>query len=201
MRLCGKELSARRNGVMLWQHINFGLKSGDLLQITGANGIGKSTLLRVIAGLHKLHHGRLTLELGGAVVMQADCCHYLDTKPAMKEELSVEENLLLWQKFLALDAGLIERALSKLELTELRCYSFADLSAGQKRRASIARLLITPRPVWLLDEPFLCLDHIYKALVQTLMQEHLTHGGIIILASHEVLGLDKCSILNLADHI
>ncbi|MDN5248624.1 heme ABC exporter ATP-binding protein CcmA [Bartonella sp. TP] len=201
MRLIAEKLSATRNGVVLWQNINFCLKQGQLLQILGSNGIGKSSFLRAIIGLHKLHEGQIKLALNNRQAEIADYCHYLNITPAMKGLLTVEENLLLWQNLLHGTTERYDSIIDKLELYSLKHYRFGELSAGQQRRVALARLWLAPRPVWILDEPFLYLDRYYTNLSKQLLHEHLKNGGIIIMASHENEELRDCQYLNLLNYV
>lgn len=201
MRLTAKKLSAARNGIVLWRNINFCLEQSQLLQILGSNGIGKSSLLRAIIGLHRLHSGQIKLKINNRWAEITDYCHYLNIAPAMKNLLTVEENLLLWQHLLHGKDEQYDSTIDKLELHSLKNYRFNELSAGQQRRVALARLLLAPRPLWILDEPFLCLDPYYTELSKRLLNEHLANGGIIIMASHEDKEWRNCQYLNLTNYV
>ena len=159
--------------------------------ITGPNGAGKSTLLRIIAGLLDKAEGRIRLDAAPAGFDGlVSACHYLGHLNAMKPVLSVEENLRFWQSFNGIGNHTIGEALDRVQLGDIGHLPFGYLSTGQKRRASIARLLISHRPVWLLDEPTAGLDKVSEDQFAGVMHAHLSSGGIVIAATHLPLGLD-----------
>lgn len=189
------ELSARRGEDLIFSGISFRLDPGRALVVTGRNGSGKSTLIRVVAGLLASEAGRVTVTAGGAEIPRAaEACHYLGHRNAMKREMTVEENLVFWKRFMgdfAGDAGLVpEEAAARLGLAELLHLPFGYLSAGQQRRMAMAKLLVAWRPIWLLDEPTAALDVQSEDLFAGLMKAHLARGGIIIAATHQDLGLE-----------
>jgi heme exporter protein A len=150
-------------------------------------------LLRLIAGLLELAHGRLELTGGAPEATIAEQAHYLGHRDALKPALSVLENLQFWYAFLGGKDASIASALAALEavaLDGLAGLPAAYLSAGQRRRLAIARLIAAPRPIWLLDEPTAALDTASQARLAELMQSHLSGGGIIVAATHGPLGLD-----------
>lgn len=164
--------------------------------VTGRNGAGKSSLLRMIAGLLRIADGKLTLSGGDAECSIAEQAHYLGHNDALKPALSVEENLSFWIAYL----GGLEKpleALAAVGLESLAHLPAAYLSAGQKRRLSIARLVAIKRPIWLLDEPTSALDSAAQSMLLDLMQTHLAGGGLIVAATHLPLGLDGARELRL----
>lgn len=190
MRLVAEGLAGERGGEPVFSDVGFALSEGDALVVTGANGSGKSTLLRVVAGLLPPAAGSVTLEGGGeewTTVMSA--CHYLGHQNGMKTALTLAENLGFWRGFQGephLETG---EALEMVGLGALGHLPFGYLSTGQKRRVAIARLLVSWRPVWLLDEPTAGLDAASERQFGALMQAHREDGGIVVAATHLPLGL------------
>jgi heme exporter protein A len=190
MRLVAENLGGERGGEHLFSGLDFTVSAGQALLVTGPNGAGKSTLLRIIAGLLPQTDGKLRLEgapaeFDGLVA----AAHYLGHLNAMKPVLSIEENLRFWQSFNGNGPCSITEALERVSLGDIGHLPFGYLSTGQKRRASIARLLLSERPVWLLDEPTAGLDKASELQFAGLMQAHLKGGGIIVAATHLPLGL------------
>jgi heme exporter protein A len=200
IRLSAHELGCVRGGREVFEGVNFAVEAGEALAITGRNGAGKTTLLRLIAGLLEPAHGRLELTGGAAEVTLPEQAHYLGHRDALKPALSVLENLQFWYAFLGAQDASIASALSALEavgLAGLAGLPAAYLSAGQRRRLAIARLVAAPRPVWLLDEPTAALDTASQARLAELMRTHLAGGGLIVAATHGPLGLDGVKELRL----
>jgi heme exporter protein A len=190
MRLSASQLTVERGGRIVFSNLSFGLDAGGSLTVTGPNGAGKSTLLRALAGLLPLAGGTISCTpfSGGTHAEQA---HYIGHADALKGLLTVAENL----KFLGamLDAGHggmpVETALAEFGLSHAANLPATYLSAGQKRRAALARLLVVKRPVWLLDEPTTALDAASQALMAEIMAAHMAQGGMIVAATHAKLGL------------
>lgn len=191
MRLIAENLGGERGGELLFSGLHFAVSSGEALVVTGPNGSGKSTLLRIIAGLLVEAEGMLRLE-GAPATFEGltAAAHYLGHLNAMKPVLSVDENLHFWQSFNGRGQYSIAEALEHVSLGEIGHLPFGYLSTGQKRRVSIARLLVSDRPVWLLDEPTAGLDKASEEQFAALMRAHLSGGGIIIAATHLPLGLE-----------
>ncbi|RWM91568.1 MAG: heme ABC exporter ATP-binding protein CcmA [Mesorhizobium sp.] len=198
MRLIAENLGGERGGEAVFSGLNFALGKGQALIVTGPNGAGKSTLLRVVAGLLPVAAGRLLLE-GGAEDFQsvASACHYLGHQNAMKTALSVAENLRFWRDFSGADFLSAEQALAMVGLDGIGHLPFGYLSTGQRRRAAIAKLLVSRRPLWLLDEPTAGLDKASEERFGGLMREHLEEGGIIIAATHLPLGIEGAKELRM----
>jgi heme exporter protein A len=199
MRLIAEGLSGGRGGETLFSDIGFDLGPGQALIVTGPNGSGKSTLLRALAGLLPLDAGALRLEgAGDAWPTVGASCHYLGHLDAMKTALTVSENLQFWRRFLGEPRLTVDAALDKVGLGGIGHLPFGYLSAGQKRRAAIARLLTSHRPLWLLDEPIAGLDARSEMDFVGLMKVHLGAGGIVVAATHQPLGIEGAKGLDLA---
>jgi heme exporter protein A len=196
MQLKGSDLACRRGGRDVFAGIGFSLSGGGALLVTGPNGAGKSSLLRMIAGLLRLAAGHLTLEGGEADAGIGEQAHYLGHQDAVKTALSVRENLEFWARYFGNDAD-IEPALEAIDLAPLASLPAAYLSAGQRRRLSIARLIAIKRPIWLLDEPTSALDAPSQARLAELMRGHLSSGGMIVAAAHGPIGLERARELTL----
>jgi heme exporter protein A len=188
MRLVATGLSGERAGEHVFGPIDFAISAGQALVVTGENGSGKSTLLRVVAGLLPPSAGAVSLEGAGEETI-ASSAHYLGHQNAMKTALSVEENLKFWRDFEGEPHLEIDEALEMVGLPDIGHLPFGYLSTGQKRRASIARLLVSYRPVWLLDEPTAGLDARSERQFAGLMAAHLEDGGLIMAATHVPLGI------------
>lgn len=164
--------------------------------MTGRNGAGKSSLLRMIAGLLRIAGGTLSLQGGDPERSIAEQAHYLGHADALKPSLSVAENLAFWTAWLG-GSGEPQQALATVGLDSLTALPAAYLSAGQKRRLSIARLIAVKRPLWLLDEPTSALDTASQGMLLDLMRAHLAGGGILVAATHLPLGIDGARELKL----
>jgi heme exporter protein A len=194
MRLLGRNIRCVRGGREVLSGLDFEVSAGEALAVTGPNGSGKTSLLRIIAGLLALAGGSIDLEGGGDELTLSDQTHYLGHRDAMKPALTVEENLSFWRDFLGgetANASAVAENLAAVGLDHAAHLPAAYLSAGQRRRLSIARLLATRRPIWLLDEPTSALDAAGQALFSGLMGEHLARGGLIVAATHGPLGIES----------
>lgn len=200
MKIIAKNLSVVRGEELIFRDISFSVSQGTALIIRGANGAGKSSLLRAIAGLLPLNDGTLKFEdpdgeFGDAKL--PELCHFLGHENAMKPSLTVGDNLRFWQDFSGQPHLDVEDALKMVGLAGLDPIPFAHLSTGQRRRSGIARLLVSYRPVWLLDEPTSGLDAASEAQFTALMEVHLENDGLIIAATHMPLGLSVAPQLEL----
>src|SRR5438270_9585601 len=184
MRLSGRGIRCVRGGRDVFSGLDFEIGSGEALAVIGPNGSGKTSLLRMIAGLLALAAGSIALEGGDAELTLPEQAHYLGHRDALKPALSIAENLAFWRDFLGGEAFNAEASLAAAGLAHAAQLPAAVLSAGQRRRLSIARLLCVRRPVWLLDEPTSALDAVGQAMFARVMQEHLAGGGLIVAATH-----------------
>ncbi|WP_040677634.1 heme ABC exporter ATP-binding protein CcmA [Nitratireductor pacificus] len=202
MRFAAEDLGGERGGEPVFAGVSFALSAGEALLVTGPNGAGKSTLLRVLCGLLPASRGGVRFSGGGDEWPDmASACHYLGHRNGMKTALSVTENLVFWQDFLGHAHLSPQEALEMVGLGEIGHLPFGYLSTGQRRRASIARLLVSYRPVWLLDEPTSGLDRASEAQFAELMGVHLEDGGIIVAATHLPLGLDGVRELRMGERV
>lgn len=195
MRLSAENLAGERGGEIIFSGVGFSLGEGDALVVTGPNGAGKSTLLRIVAGLLPAAAGEVRLEGGEAWPDAESACHYLGHLNAMKTALTVSENLAFWRQFCGEPHLAADEALEMVGLAEVADLPYGYLSTGQRRRAAIAKLLVSYRPVWLLDEPTAGLDTASERQFTGLMKAHLDDGGIVLAATHLPLGLEKAGEL------
>jgi len=189
MRLSGRGVKCIRGGREVFSNLDFAAAASEALAVTGPNGSGKTSLLRQIAGLLAVPSGSIDLDGGDGELTLPEQAHYLGHRDALKPALSVMENLAFWREFLGGEVSDAEKSLAAVGLDHTAHLPAVVLSAGQRRRLSIARLLTVRRPVWLLDEPTSALDAAGQAMFSALMQDHLARGGMIVAATHAPLGV------------
>jgi heme exporter protein A len=197
MRLSASELACRRGGRDVFAGVNFTLAGGEALIVSGRNGAGKSSLLRLVAGLVRLADGRIVLDGGDPELTVGEQAHYVGHQDALKPSLSVAENLRFWADFFGTRLAAPGEPLAAVGLDALADLPAAYLSAGQRRRLSLARLIAVKRPIWLLDEPTSTLDATAQQRLTELMRAHLAGGGLILAATHAALGLEAAQELRL----
>jgi len=180
-------VSLKKGYNLLIHNLNFGLMAGDAISLTGENGVGKTTLLRTLAGFMTPHSGAISAYENDVQIepeiWQGRHVHFLGHHDALSPSRTVAQELQFQADFLDGDVSGIEQ----LNLSPLLDLETRYLSAGQKRRLSFARLLMMKRPLWLLDEPMAPLDVGHRALIAGIMQKHLSEGGLIIAAVHDPL--------------
>ncbi|HEX9212083.1 MAG TPA: heme ABC exporter ATP-binding protein CcmA [Bradyrhizobium sp.] len=191
MRLSGNGLVCVRGGREVFSGLDFEAATGEALAVMGRNGSGKTSLLRLIAGLLIPAGGTIALNGGNAELTLPEQCHYLGHSDALKPALSVAENLSFWADFLGGERFDAAESLASVGLDHATDLPAAFLSAGQRRRLSLARLLTVRRPVWLLDEPTTALDVGGQDMFGGLMRDHLGRGGMIVAATHAPLGIES----------
>ena len=189
MRLSGIGLACSRGGREVFSGLSFALGAGEALAVIGRNGAGKSSLLRIVAGLLHQTAGQVTLADARDDLTLAEQAHYLGHRDAFKPALTVAENLRFWCDMLGGETGDAAASLATCGLGHAAALPAGTLSAGQRRRLSMARLIAVKRPVWLLDEPTSALDSEGQALMARLMSEHLASDGLILAATHGPLGI------------
>jgi len=190
-RLFGRDVRCVRGGREVFAGLAFEAAAGEALAVTGHNGAGKTSLLRLIAGLLQPAGGTIEIEGGEPELTVPEQAHYLGHRDALKPALSVTENLSFWADFLGgSTARPVLDCLAAVGLAHAADLPAAYLSAGQRRRLSLARLLAVRRLLWLLDEPTAALDVAGQAMFAGLMREHLASGGLIVAATHGPLGID-----------
>ncbi|MDH2403734.1 heme ABC exporter ATP-binding protein CcmA [Bradyrhizobium sp. SSUT18] len=191
MQLSGRGVICVRGGREVFSGLDFEAGAGEAVAVVGRNGSGKTSLLRLIAGLLIPAGGTIALDGGDAELTLPEQCHYLGHRDALKPALSVAENLTFWADFLGGERFDAAKSLATVGLDHAAHLPAAFLSAGQRRRLSLARLLTVRRPVWLLDEPTTALDVAGQDMFGGLMRQHLDRGGLIIAATHAPLGIDS----------
>jgi heme exporter protein A len=199
MRLIADRLASMRGGRKLFAELSFSVAEGQALLVLGPNGAGKTTLIRMVLGLLRPESGRISLQGGLADLNLGEQCHYVGHLNALKSGLTVEENAAFWCRFLG-GGGPGERidsALATFGLAHLRDIPTGYLSAGQKRRLGLARLLLAERPVWLLDEPTVSLDQDAQEALTRVVNRHLAAGGLAVAATHVPLAFSKVGELQL----
>ncbi len=190
VRLAVEHLVVDRGARRIVDGLTFTVDAGEALVLVGPNGAGKTTVIRTVAGLIGVAGGTIALEGGDADRELAAQAHYIGHLNALKPSLTVEENLRFWADYLGAGRqASIDDALVAFDLEPLASIPAGYLSAGQKRRACLARLIATPRPLWLLDEPTVSLDAASVRLLAECVAQHLASGGLVLAATHIPLGL------------
>lgn len=183
--ITAKDTACRRGDRVLFRGVSFGLAAGEALQLVGANGIGKSSLIRILAGLMRPFSG--TVASHGSIGL-------IDERPALDPHLPLGRALGFWQRI----DGAADNALGRLGLGGLADVPVRYLSTGQRKRAALARLIGQSAAVWLLDEPLNGLDTHAVSMIERLVAEHCHAGGIAVIASHQPFALDHMRHLDLA---
>ncbi len=199
MTLVADDLGQSYGDLVLFKGLSVTVAQGRALVVTGDNGSGKSTLLRTLAGLMPPASGSVRLDGLGPDATIAEHCHLVSFANALKPELTATETLLHWRDILgAGETGLtIPDALEQLGMAALANTPAGFLSTGLKRRLALARILVAPRPLWLLDEPTAALDHASCVLVADMIRAHLDDGGLAVIATHLDLGIEGLETLDL----
>lgn len=199
MHLIAEQLAIARGERLVVAGVSFRLGPGQVLQLTGPNGAGKTTLIRSIAGFLPPRSGVVRIDGGPPDTSVAEHCHYVGHLNGVKARQTVFENLAFWADYMGgrTEAARIDAALQAFGLEPLANIAAGYLSAGQKRRVGLARLLVADRPIWLLDEPTVSLDAASTGLLADAITKHAAAGGLTIAATHIPLGLAAVSELKL----
>jgi len=197
LKLVVQELMVMRGMRRIITGITMSADAGEAIVLTGPNGVGKTTLLRALAGFLPLADGKIRLEGKPEDSTIGEACHYVGHLNGVKPHLTVMETLRFFSALLGGGTGRAALAAGRLGLDTLADIPAGYLSAGQKRRLGLARLLCAERPLWLLDEPAVSLDAHSQALLAGVVGEHLASGGIVIAATHTDLGWANMKTLDL----
>ena len=196
MELKITDLHLSRGDRLLIKDLNFKLSKGQSLKIEGANGVGKTTLIRAIAGFITPDKGKINFTFDNKDLSKREQIHYIGHKNGIRTSLTVLENLEFWASFYDASPSLMQIA-QTYALKSLLHIPAGYLSAGQKRRLSLSRLSMSERPLWLLDEPTVSLDQQSVQLVAKAAQTHLENGGLLIAATHIPLEIEFTDTLTL----
>jgi heme exporter protein A len=196
VRVVVENLACRRSGRCVFEGASFTLADGEALMVTGRNGAGKSTLLTMMAGRLRPESGTIRADGIGENTL-AECLHLVGHRDALKGALTAAENLVFARDILGVPALSPLEALGAVGLAHAASFPVAYLSAGQRRRVALARLLVAHRPLWLLDEPASALDAASQETLLHLMTAHLAGGGLIIAATHAPLAIGGAKELRL----
>lgn len=182
-----RKLAVRRGGRLLFEGLDLELAAGEACALTGPNGAGKTSLLRAVAGLVRPEAGEVAFEGAEAEAARGAGLHLIGHQDGLKPARTAWEELRFWSLWCGGTDASTRAAAETLELAPLLDLEVRRLSAGQRRRLALARLLAAPRPLWLLDEPLSPLDARFRARFGEIMAEHLGRGGLILAAVHDPL--------------
>lgn len=188
MALAVENLACRRGGRLIFEGVSFRLAPGEAIALTGRNGAGKSSLIALVCGRLRPEAGSVRIE-GAGDTPAPELIHLIGHRDGLKSALGAAGNLAFAQALLGEPALSSAAALDMVGLPHVADVPVGYLSAGQRRRVALARLLVSRRPFWLLDEPMAALDFAAQAMVAGLMQAHLDAGGAVLAATHGPLGL------------
>ena len=189
-RLAATDIACRRGDRVLFAGLSLALASGEALQLAGPNGIGKSSAIRILAGLMRAYAG--SVQRDGTIGL-------IDERPALDPEQPLGQALAFWRRIDGADGPATGSAAARLGLADLMDVPVRYLSTGQKKRAAFARLISQDTRIWLLDEPLNGLDRAAAALAQALAAEHCAAGGICVIASHQPIAVPGLARIDIAD--
>ena len=192
--LTAEKLACARGERRVFSDLNFEVRAGEVLVVEGANGAGKTSLLRMIAGFLAPASGSVTLHLDSGALSDGEersrHVGWLGHQDGIKPQMAVGEQLEFFARLYGAQLP-VAPPLEQVGLARQRDFPCRYLSAGQKKRLGLARLILSGRPLWLMDEPFAALDTAGRALAAELMRSHCAAGGIVVAATHDALGLDS----------
>jgi heme exporter protein A len=197
MRLVVDGLALERGGRLVLASLGFAMGEGEALVVVGPNGAGKTTLLRALAGLLPIAAGRIAVEGGDPELTRAEQVHFIGHRDGVKEALSATENLVAWQGLLGGKGAAPDAALAAVGLAHAADLPAGALSAGQRRRLALARLLIAPRPLWLRAAPATARYTAAPGRPAELVAAHRAGGGLVVAATHAALAWPACRTLTL----
>lgn len=193
--LCCKKLTCVREDRIIFKDLDFTVKPGEIVQVEGPNGVGKSSLFRLIVGLSTPYSGTILWQ-NSCILDERESFYkkllYLGHKTGIKPELSALENLQFFQKLQPSYSNVnLWQVLAKVGLAGYEDMVSAQLSAGQQRRVALARLWLNDCPLWILDEPFTAIDKAGVQVLEALFIQHASKGGTVLLTTHQDLSIDK----------
>jgi heme exporter protein A len=189
-----EDLALSRGGRRLFSGLSLRLEPGQACALTGANGSGKTSLLRAVAGLVAADSGRIGFGDTDSAAARAEGLHLLGHLDGLKAGRTAGEELDFWTGWQGGALASLEAAIDRLDLRQLLDLEVRRLSAGQRRRLALARLLAAPRPLWLLDEPLSPLDARWRGEALAIMAGHLSAGGLVLAAVHDPLPVATLSL-------
>jgi heme exporter protein A len=202
--LVAEGLACRRGGRLIFRHLSFSLSPAGILVLTGPNGSGKSSLLRILAMLLAPTAGQLLwagASVAGDAALYRACLHYVGHLDAIKAALGVRETLAFWIGLRNRGSAQLDAALSAFALDGLADWPCRWLSAGQRRRLTLARLIADPAPLWLLDEPLASLDAEGEQCLVSAIETHRAAGGSVVIATHQPLAVKDAQTLAMENFV
>jgi heme exporter protein A len=204
VQLIAENLVLERGGRPVVSGLSLRVEEGAAVILTGPNGSGKSTLLRALAGYLRPAAGSVRIAGGATAREVSEVCHFVGHLDGIKTHLTAAENLAFWGTYLAGEADAaksvedrVEVALERFSLDPLADIPAGYLSAGQKRRLGLARLVVAARPLWLLDEPTVSLDGASAEVLVDTINSHLRSGGMAVVATHVPIALEPVQSIRL----
>lgn len=201
LRLEVRDLACARGGRLLFGGLNFQAGAGGAVEVRGPNGVGKTTLLRALAGLMRPASGEIVLEINGENALSSAArgqhMHFMGPEPGARPEETPRQSLRHWAAMWGANDVAVEMAIDRVGLARAADRAVRRLSSGEKKRLGLARLLLQRRPIWLLDEPSSGLDAAGRTLCHTLIAEHRAKDGLALVATHDAANLEGASMIRL----